>query len=85
MQHAGEESMFIFPMNVDHDRMFEALGAIRFGTARNWERKFRDGEAISAGFIVDGACTGESETLKLKSRPKVDTAIFNSMQKAGTV
>lgn len=74
----GEESIFAFPRSVDHDRMFEALQAIRFGPERNWSRKIRcDGEAISAGFVDDGICHGRSETLGLASRSEVDTALFN--------
>ena len=78
MQHAGEESMFVFPTVVDHDRMFEALECIRFGEERDWVRKYHQGQAISAGFIINGICSGRSETLDLNSRDEIDTAIFNN-------
>ena len=72
----GKELIFVFPKMVDHDRMCEALGAIRFGDGRNWERKFRDGEAISAGFVSGGVCHGRSETLDLDSRGAADTKLL---------
>ena len=82
MQHKGNESIFVFPSIVDHDRMFEALESIRFGESRNWERKYKQGEAISAGFITRGKCHGRSETLNLESRPKEDTELFERGQNA---
>jgi hypothetical protein len=74
----GKEKIFIFPKDVDHDRMYEAMEAIRFDTGfRDWSRKIRtEGEAVSAGFITDGRCHGRSETLGLDSRPEVDTALL---------
>lgn len=72
----GEEQIFIFPKSVDHDRMMEAIGAIRMGSERNWNRQYRDSDAISAGFVVNGCCQGHSETLQLKSRDEVDTALL---------
>ena len=34
---------------------------------------------ISAGFVVDAQCTGISESLRLKSRPKEDTDLLIKM------
>lgn len=76
MQLEGEETIFTFPKSVDHDRMHEALEAIRFGSDRNWGRKYREGEAVSAGFVDGGECHGKSETLGLKSRGAVDTKLL---------
>ena len=73
----GKESIFTFPRNVDHDRMYEAIETIRFRSPHNWERKFRmEGEAISAGFVDNGVCHGRSETLGLDSRGDKDTALL---------
>mgnify|MGYP001565500443 CR=1 FL=1 len=41
-QVEGEERIFVFPKVIDHDRMWESLEAIRFGSDRNWERKLRE-------------------------------------------
>lgn len=72
-----KEEIFVFPRNVDHDRMFEACEAIRFGGDRNWERKYlRDGECVAAGFIDGGQCHGKSETLGIKSRGEADTKLL---------
>lgn len=79
----GKEQIFIFPKEVDHDRMYEAMEAIRFdvaGTFRgDWRRKLRDGEAVSAGFVTNGVCHGRSETLNLDSRGEKDTALLAAM------
>jgi hypothetical protein len=72
-----KELIFIFPRDVDHDRMAEAIAAIRFGSDQNWERKLRkDGELISAGFIDNGECHGRSETLGIESRGMPDTELL---------
>lgn len=78
----GKEKIFVFPKEVDHDRMYEAMQAIRFDTGfRDWERKLRHGEAISAGFVTNGVCHGRSETLNLDSRGDKDTALLVEMVK----
>jgi hypothetical protein len=79
----GAESIFVFPRDVDHDRMKEAIECIRFGSERNWRRKFRDGEVISAGFVDDGRCHGRSETLDLDSRKDLDTALLRGIKTKG--
>jgi hypothetical protein len=80
----GAESIFVFPRDVDHDRMKEAIECIRFGSERNWRRKFRDGEVISAGFVDDeGRCHGRSETLGLESRKDLDTALLRGIKTKG--
>ena len=73
-----KEGIFVFPRCVDHDRMWEAMQAIRFGDRGNWNRDLRDGEAISAGFVDGGTCHGRSETLNLKSRGTADTALLRA-------
>lgn len=78
----GNEAIFVFPREVDHDRMAEALCAIRFGGEHNWDRKLfkgvESGKITSAGFIQNGVCYGRSETLNLESRGAADTALFTT-------
>ena len=76
MALADQEDIFVFPRTVDHDRMKEACEIIRFGDERNWNREYRDGEVVSAGFIDNGVCHGRSETLGLSSRGKQDAALL---------
>ena len=79
----GKEMIFMFPRQVDHDRMVEAAEAIRFGDHRNWERKLRDGEIVSAGFVTGGVCHGRSETLDIGSRGKADTDLLHEAMTGG--
>jgi len=72
----GKEMIFVFPRSIDHDRMFEAIGAIRVGTGRNWSRDFRLNQPVSAGFIENGKCHGRSETLNLDSRGALDDILL---------
>ena len=72
----GKESIFTFPKTVDHDRMYEAITAIRFGSDQNWNRKLRLSKAISAGFVDGGECYGRSETLNIESRGDLDTLLL---------
>lgn len=67
------EYLVIFPRSINHDRMAEALAALRFG-GDSWHR--RQGEIVSAGFIEGGECRGRSETLNKDSRKDIDTAIY---------
>lgn len=77
----SKEMMFVFPRDVDHDRMAEALEAIRFGDDHNWRRELQtEGSIIAAGFIdPEGMCHGRSETLGLESRGAVDTELLDEM------
>lgn len=84
IQLGEHERLFVFPREIDHDRMFEACEAIRFGDERNWVREIRkNGEVIAAGFITHMCCHGSSETLCVASRGEVDTQLFLSQFKAG--
>lgn len=80
MALADKEEIFVFPRTVDHDRMAEACEMIRFGDGRNWNRKYRDGECVAAGFIDGGKCHGRSESLNLASRPEIDTMLLRGMK-----
>lgn len=74
-----KEHMVIFPRNINHDCMAEALEALRFGGDHDWHR--RQGEVVSAGFIDGGECHGRSESLNIDSR-KRDTMLYRA---GGTV
>ena len=69
----GKEELFTFPRGIDHDAMAEVLGYIKNQTGGNWRRVMR--LPISAGFIDNNRCTGESVTLKMKARPE-DTELL---------
>ncbi len=68
------EYMFVFPKNINHDRLRESLEAIRHGGDRRWERHYP--APISAGFTDGKTCWGRSETLNLNSRA-CDTQLLN--------
>lgn len=72
-----KEVIFTFPSEVDHDRMAEAIQAIRFGSEQNWKRSLREGEIIAAGFITLGNCHGRSATLGVESRGASDTYLIS--------
>ena len=78
----GKEVIFLFPRDVDHDRMKEAMERIRFGDHRDWSRKLHDGDVLSAGFVDGNVCHGRSETLGLNSRGAADTALLRASLKA---
>lgn len=68
----GDEQIFIFPKQIDHDAFAEVLSHIKTG-GRNWRREYR--EPVSAGFTDGTECYGRSETLGLNSR-SVDTKLL---------
>lgn len=69
----GNEEIFLFPRDIDHDAMAEALSRIKNQTRGNWRRVYRT--PVAAGFVEEGKCVGMSETLKLHARPE-DTALL---------
>lgn len=66
--HAGEE-IIIFPKIIQHSVMADDVEESSFGRLR----------PISGGFIVNGQCVGESESLRMKSRFEVDTALIPAL------
>jgi len=72
-QKDGTKEIFIFSDSIHHDCMAELLCHIKDQTDGQWKRIYR--EPISAGFIKDGKCVGESETLSLVSDP-TDTLLI---------
>ena len=73
MDEDGNEEIFIFPRSVNHDCMADACKRIKDQMLPPWSRVGR--EPIAAGFINDGVCSGYSETLGLKSRGPIDSAL----------
>ena len=73
-QDGDQEYLVAFPRSIRHDRMAEAMAALRFGSERDWHR--RQGQVLAAGFITTGKCHGESETLGIKSRGEADTELL---------
>jgi len=63
--HNGEQ-IIIFPKIIQHSVMADDVKKSSFGGMR----------AISGGFVVDGQCVGESESLRMKSRLDIDTALI---------
>lgn len=78
------EQIFVFPREVTHDRMLEAIGAIKVGPGDRWHRRYRLAELVSAGFVNAGGCLGESHTLGVVSRGEADTALLPRIGFAAT-
>jgi len=66
--HNGEQ-IIIFPKIIQHSVMASNVSASSFGGMK----------AISGGFIVNGECVGESESLRMKSRGDKDTRLINEL------
>lgn len=66
--HNGEQ-IIIFPKIIQHSVMADDVKKSSFGGMR----------AISGGFIVNGVCVGESESLRMKSRGDKDTDLIMQM------
>ena len=66
--HKGEQ-IIIFPKIIQHSVMADNVEESSFGGMR----------PISGGFIVNGQCVGESESLSMKSRLEVDTALIPAL------
>jgi hypothetical protein len=71
----NNESPIIFPTTLDHDYMAEAFCRVKV----LGRRKFRSAKILSAGFYLGGDCNGKSESLNIKSRENIDTALMNSL------
>ena len=66
--HNGEQ-IIIFPKKIQHSVMASDVEESSFGTMY----------PISGGFIVNGQCVGESESLRMKSRGGKDTELIAAM------
>lgn len=60
------EQIIIFPKIIQHSVMADDVRKSSFGGMR----------PISGGFLVNGECVGESESLRMKSRGDLDTALI---------
>ena len=63
------EQIIIFPKVIQHSVMADDVKTSSFGGMR----------PISGGFIVNGECVGESESLRMKSRGDKDTELIAYM------
>lgn len=63
--HNGEQ-IVIFPKIIQHSVMADDIKKSSFGGMR----------PIAGGFIIDGQCVGESESLRMKSRGDKDTELI---------
>ena len=66
--HRGEE-IIIFPEQIQHSVMADDVKKSSYGGMR----------PISGGFVVNGECVGESESLRMKSRGDLDTALISKL------
>lgn len=67
------EQIIIFPKIIQHSVMADDVKKSSFGGMR----------PVSGGFIVDGLCVGESESLRMKSRGDLDTALIPQLLDLG--
>lgn len=63
------EQIIIFPKIIQHSVMADDVKKSSFGGMR----------PVSGGFIIDGECVGESESLRMQSRGDIDTALIKEM------
>lgn len=63
------EQIIIFPKKIQHSVMAADVEKSSYGTMY----------PISGGFISNGECIGESESLRMKSRGNEDTALIKDM------
>ena len=69
------EQIIIFPKIIQHSVMADDVKVSSFGGMR----------PISGGFIVNGECVGESESLRMKSRGHKDTELISKLLDADAV
>lgn len=77
-QPDGDELLFTFPAAVEHLSMFQSVKTMRVGPDGRWTRPYSWAECVGAGFIMDRQCYGESESIGIKSRSDVDTALLRT-------
>lgn len=66
--HHGEQ-IIVFPRIIQHSHFAEQVSELSYGSMH----------PISGGFVVNGECVGESESLRMKSRGDKDTALIVRM------
>lgn len=77
IKSGDEELIFVFPKAVVHKEMFAMVKAIKDSHGPNWSRPYFNAVCVGAGFVGNGHCYGESESLGVVSRDEVDTALLN--------
>lgn len=65
----GNDRIVIFPKMIQHSHIAD------FIEGNSFDRLLR----VSGGFVVDGKCVGESESMRLQSRGDVDTALLTEL------
>ena len=70
----GNEEIFLFPVAVHHDVMYNVISRLKNKSHGDWKRT--DRELVSAGFWDGMQCHGYSETLNVASRPLKDTELI---------
>ena len=70
-----EEQIVVFPKIIQHSVMADNVQRSSFGSLR----------PIAGGFVVNGECVGESESLRMKARPETDTALLKKLAKTVTI
>lgn len=70
-----KEEIVLFPEYIHHDCFAETFERVRNQSHGDWKRVER--VPVSAGFTDGLTCYGESESLRLSSRPE-DTALLRS-------
>lgn len=74
----GKEEIFIFPKVINHNEFAEVVNRAKTfidGNPRNWVHMRR--EPIAAGFFDGKTCYGHSETLRLRSRGRLDEMLID--------
>lgn len=71
-----ENEIFIFPEIVSHDVMANAVKDLRLSLV-SVSSLIR--VPVSAGFVKNGKCTGESISLRLKCNPERDNALLKTV------
>lgn len=65
--HNGEQ-IFVFPKIIQHSVMADMVEENSFGGLHR----------VSGGFVLNGECVGRSESMRLDSRPEVDTELLQT-------
>ncbi len=73
----GTEELFVFPKSIHHRDMAEAVEMLREHDRYNPDKwTWIQRQPVSAGFVENGKCVGNSESLQLVSRPE-DTVLLS--------
>lgn len=76
------EEVFTFPDTINHDDMMNGIKRVKYNNFDRPNILRIPREPISAGFVVDNKCVGESVTLKLSSRRDDTKLLIESQQQS---